>query len=95
MSQKRPETGPMKFGDDWTGVFIRGDDALNYALALKGLLEAHKDAQADEDDGSQSGLAKLILKGLVDDLLSSNEMKADRPKAQNLKPFDACRADKR
>lgn len=24
----RVETGPVKFGDDWTGVFIRGDDAF-------------------------------------------------------------------
>lgn len=24
----RPETGPMQFGDDWPGVFIRGDNAL-------------------------------------------------------------------
>lgn len=25
---KRPETGPMQFGDDWPGIFIRGDEAL-------------------------------------------------------------------
>ncbi len=27
---KRPETGPMRFGDDWTGLFLRGDCALGY-----------------------------------------------------------------
>jgi hypothetical protein len=27
-SMKRVETGPLKINDDWTGVFIRGDDAL-------------------------------------------------------------------
>ena len=26
----RPETGPMRFGKDWCGVFIRGDAALLY-----------------------------------------------------------------
>jgi hypothetical protein len=26
----RPGTGPMQFGDDWPGVFIRGDDAIGY-----------------------------------------------------------------
>ena len=32
---ERVETGPVQFGsDDWPGVFIRGDDALNYRLAL-------------------------------------------------------------
>lgn len=24
----RPESGSMQFGDDWPGVFIRGDNAL-------------------------------------------------------------------
>jgi hypothetical protein len=32
--QVRPETGPMTFGDDWTGVFIRGDNACFYSHAL-------------------------------------------------------------
>jgi hypothetical protein len=35
----RPGTGPMQFGDDWPGVFIRGDDALGYALALRRAVE--------------------------------------------------------
>jgi hypothetical protein len=30
----RPETGPMQFGDDWCGIFIRGDNAFLYANAL-------------------------------------------------------------
>jgi len=30
----RVETGPLKFGDDWTGVFIRGDNALSWASYL-------------------------------------------------------------
>lgn len=32
---KRVETGPLQFGEDWPGVFFRGDDALAYALALE------------------------------------------------------------
>ena len=31
---KRVESGPVKFGDDWAGVFLRGDDALAVALEL-------------------------------------------------------------
>ena len=31
----RPETGPMQFGVDWPGVFIRGDNALVYAQLLE------------------------------------------------------------
>jgi hypothetical protein len=34
-SGERPETGPMQFGDDWPGVFIRGDNALFDARAVE------------------------------------------------------------
>jgi hypothetical protein len=33
--EPRVETGPLKFGDDWTGVFIRGDDAMFTADMLR------------------------------------------------------------
>ena len=35
----RPETGAMKFGGDWPGVFVRGDNAGMYALHLETLLD--------------------------------------------------------
>lgn len=35
----RVETGPVQFGDDWPGVFIRGDDAFGFLAALKGVME--------------------------------------------------------
>jgi hypothetical protein len=36
----RLETGAVQEGDDWPGVFIRGDDALMaYAPALSALIE--------------------------------------------------------
>lgn len=34
----RVETGPVQFGDDWPGLFIRGDGAANYALNLQQLV---------------------------------------------------------
>lgn len=36
--QTRPETGPMQFGKDWTGIFIRGDRALYFGLILNDFL---------------------------------------------------------
>lgn len=33
----RPETGPMQFGNDWPGIFIRGDNAAWYAMCLDNL----------------------------------------------------------
>lgn len=37
--EARVETGAVQFGDDWPGIFIRGDDAL-YQAALLGDLAA-------------------------------------------------------
>jgi hypothetical protein len=34
----RIETGPVQFGDDWPGIFIRGDNAIGYAMAIRRLL---------------------------------------------------------
>lgn len=36
----RVETGPIQFGDDWPGVFIRGDNAGWYAFMLKRLIQS-------------------------------------------------------
>ncbi|MHB8408399.1 MAG: nucleoside 2-deoxyribosyltransferase [Acidiferrobacterales bacterium] len=34
----RVETGPIQFGEDWPGLFIRGDNAAYYSLALGEIL---------------------------------------------------------
>lgn len=33
--EKRIETGIVQFGDDWPGIFIRGDSALHYSMHLE------------------------------------------------------------
>jgi hypothetical protein len=33
-AEPRVETGPLQFGDDWPGLFIRGDEALGLADTL-------------------------------------------------------------
>jgi hypothetical protein len=33
--QVRVDSGPVQFGDDWPGVFVRGDDAMYFANALE------------------------------------------------------------
>lgn len=65
---KRVETGPMKIGDDWTGIFIRGDNALAFALTLRNLLamanERAKNGQVDSVEAIYwaqiDGLAELL-----------------------------------
>lgn len=43
----RVETGAVQFGDDWPGVFIRGDNAFAYAMALETVLDGRKDVFAE------------------------------------------------
>jgi hypothetical protein len=40
---ERVETGPIQIGDDWPGVFIRGDNAIYYRMCLEALLHADDD----------------------------------------------------
>ena len=37
--QGRVETGAVKFGDDWAGLFIRGDNAIDLRQKIHDLLE--------------------------------------------------------
>lgn len=41
-TEERVETGPVQFGDDWPGVFIRGDNANYYGFTLQQATEALK-----------------------------------------------------
>lgn len=57
----RPETGPMQFGNDWPGVFIRGDNAMGYLLMLRQIQEC---LPADD-----LALANIMgLQSLINDL---------------------------
>lgn len=33
--KNRVETGAIKFGDDWPGLFVRGDDSVSLLLLLE------------------------------------------------------------
>lgn len=41
----RVDTGPIRFGDDWPGVFIRGDESLNFAHKLRAFHKLSSAAQ--------------------------------------------------
>lgn len=83
----RPETGPMQFGDDWPGVFIRGDNAFHFAMELRAAMDALK-----ESDYPPFRLA--VLAGLAGTLECSNVQgghKADD--LQLLRPFEEAQTD--
>lgn len=64
----RVETGPLQINDDWPGLFIRGDNAFNYAMQLETLL---KEAGIEEGD-IHLEMTRCVLEGLLDDLKSCN-----------------------
>ena len=39
--EERVETGAVQFGDDWSGIFIRGDECAHYSKVLEILLESY------------------------------------------------------
>ena len=78
----RPETGPMRFGDDWRGVFIRGDNAFGYARTLEALLH-------DPTSPVARVALAMQLEGLVRLLDGSNESSA-ASNEQVMRPYAEC-----
>lgn len=61
--EERVETGSVQFGDDWPGIFIRGDNAAWYAMNLQEIVK--KIAPNDF-------MAKACVEGLLNLLTGSN-----------------------
>ncbi len=55
---ERIETGAVQFGDDWPGVFIRGDNAAYYSLALDSLMNGNIDPMTTGILAGLNGLLK-------------------------------------
>jgi hypothetical protein len=56
----RIETGPVQFGDDWPGLFIRGDNAAMYANAIHNALE-EIDKEGEIIDSVSYGVLRNLL----------------------------------
>jgi hypothetical protein len=82
--RKRIETGSLQFGSDWAGVFIRGDNAFAYAMALQGALEDPTLMTRDVIG------TKMLLQGLVSTLSACI---GSDPPSQHMKDFDRCLLD--
>jgi hypothetical protein len=78
----RPESGAIRFGDDWPGLFLRGDDAVGYGSTLSSALSA---IRAGDDPGV---IFLLELEELRDLLLSVDER--EETEALQLRSIDDC-----
>jgi hypothetical protein len=63
----RVETGPVKFGGDWTGLFIRGDECF-------AILQSLKRIPVPDDD-----LAAFYLGTIIGLLASTDEHVREAP----------------
>lgn len=77
----RPETGVMKFSGDWTGIFIRGDDAFVFSSFLNDL---SKNQTIDKFEAK-------VINDLRDILASCREPVSDPLSVQHLRSFEECR----
>lgn len=64
----RVETGALEINDDWPGVFIRGDNAMYYAMNLQSLLNQFEKMEEQQD----RPFVVAVLKGLLNTLQSCN-----------------------
>ncbi len=85
----RPETGPMCFGEDWPGVFIRGDNAAHFATVLQPVYQEYLD---DAPAGEESDvLAMAGVQQLYELLTSSRVLGPDNPEGtQECKEWRDC-----
>lgn len=82
----RPESGPMQFGDDWPGVFLRGDDCAGYFQALKKLMTAFPKEEQDPD----IFITMALLEGLAKTLQASHAFEGDKEAVQTMFAFAEC-----
>lgn len=90
----RPETGPMVFGDDWAGVFIRGDEALiGFLPQLLAAIQklTPNDLTGDRESTLEEQLMLGSLHGLAQVLASANHHVAQSdPTLQRFKAYESC-----
>lgn len=70
--EKRVESGPLKFGDDWTGTFLRGDRSMLWSFVVEEAVEAIS---------PKRGFLRDQLRGLVSELRACDERNETPPAA--------------
>jgi hypothetical protein len=87
MASERPETGPMVFGPDWPGVFVRGDNAFLYQQHLAAVLRALPPEQQ-----ARHNLSMHVVEGLLG-ILQRSHVREGAEGMQQLRPFPECRPE--
>ena len=86
MRSRRPEVGIMCFHGDWPGVFIRGDNSLDFKSCLEDAIRALNRSRFDD----RYVFARLSE---LHDLLDSSNVSSKQHKEaeiQKMKKFEDC-----
>jgi hypothetical protein len=71
----------MQFGDDWSGVFLRGDNAAGFGMHLQTVI----------DQSTASPITKAVVQGLLSTLQGSDERgHTEETPVQKLAPWHRC-----
>jgi hypothetical protein len=71
---ERVETGPTRIGNDWCGLFIRGDNCFGSAAYLRPLLaRLNATAPQDRETAFFDALGVNTLRNLIAMMESTNE----------------------
>ncbi len=70
----RPESGPVTFiqqdgQPDWTGLFLRGDDAMAHAMAIRAVWDHLKSTGLKPSNDFNLFISLKILAGVYDDIM--------------------------
>lgn len=80
----RPESGPMQFGKDWPGLFIRGDNAGGYAHVLQLVLRKWSYGELPDR------ITMKLVRNLHDALASCDVRNIENCPLQVMKPIEQC-----
>lgn len=81
----RVETGPVRFGDDWAGVFLRGDYAAPVAMYLRRAADAHE--RGELPDPTAARYVRVVA-----DALAECDERGSLDGLQQLPDFAMCKA---
>jgi hypothetical protein len=88
----RAETDVMQFGDDWPGIFIRGDRAKFFEVALTLVIAQLTRLLGDSDQSIEERVMLSAVVGLRDMLRTADKFarENERQYIQYLRPFPEC-----
>lgn len=91
---RRPENGPMQFGKDWPGLFIRGDSAFGYSQSIRTILDL-TEMELSEETETDRVMSRAVLKDLLEILKQTMVKNGKDPDGvQVMLPFGRAKLQK-